>query len=507
MTLRPARRPISDKLVALSPLLFALFIGALVTIALIVNRNFWFDESMAFQAVGGESLLAPGIPMELYEQAMPYGVYLIFKAQVSAFGLNENVLRIPGLLAYFVGLIALYRASRIIQTSVGRLAALFAGGLGIWVVTEATEFKHYIFEFAAAGIILAAGCSITTRQFSSASMRTFMICSIISLPFSNTAIFMTSATALAALYVVYRLDLAALVRARGLLLASAAVYLTAFACIYFLVIRPAAGYQLSLTYYKDAGFGSFFTAILGIYAPTGRDIYLVFGAMIFLVILIGAFLSRSSGAISWTPYLMLGLLLAAMAVAGIVGLAPFNRPRHVVFAVPAIGLAFGSAFDEIRSRIAANLIRTKLSTYILNLVVAAVAAGFMGIAIMGASNRHEQVGVVLAASDAECGKTYVAYSYQPAAEIYRDRDNLGIELEGTVSPDSGFGSNSWIDRVRDNMPAYQARAVSYFQRNGPGCLLSGPVAATDDIVIPLESAGIQCSVLRRDAGVGIYWCG
>ena len=80
------------------------------------------------------------------EQALPYGVYAIFKALVSVVGLNETILRIPVLLAYVGGVAALWWATRSLTGLFGRAAAILAGGLGMWVVLEAAMFKAYIFR-------------------------------------------------------------------------------------------------------------------------------------------------------------------------------------------------------------------------------------------------------------------------------------------------------------------------------------------------------------------------
>ncbi|MEF2978702.1 hypothetical protein [Subtercola sp. YIM 133946] len=490
-----------------APILLIVVFAVIIAGSLFTNRNFWFDEAMAYQAIANEAFLAPGQPMLLFEQTMPYGVYVIFKVLVDAVGLNETVLRIPEFLAYIVGLVALYRASRVVPGTFGRLATMAAGGLAMWVVSESAMFKHYIFEYAAGALILAAGYTLLASKLRTRSVVAFLVISVVSVLFSNTAPLATGAVAISVLIIAFISDRVALRAARWKLIVAGVVYLVCFAIVYLTVIKPAALYQLSLPFYQGAGLRSLATALAGIWAPTGKPLFLLFGVAIGVVIVIGMVLSRRRGVVQWFPYLALLFTVVAMVGGTLVGLTPFSNPRHVLFATPVIGLAFGAAAQAIWVALAPLRRRSVVLRVAAGTAAAVVGVGFLGIAVYGSVNRHEEVGRLLAAGDSVCDATYVDYSFQPAAEIYIARDHLGIDLQGEVATVSGLGADSWLQKVRDNMPAYQAAAVSYFESNGPGCLLTTPTPATDDLLKPLAAAGITCTPVDKLAGVGLYRCG
>lgn len=483
------------------------FVALLLVAIEVTNRNFWLDEAMAYQAVAGEGWLAPGQPMALFEQTMPYGVYVVDKLLVDAVGLNEPVLRLPGLLAFVVGVLALRRAARMVDTALGRVCALLAGGLGMWVVWEAGMFKHYVFEYAVGALVLAAGVALVRERFGSRALGRFFAVSVLSLPFSNTAVIATASVAVAALVVVWSTDRPAIVRARVPLAVLWAGYLVVFLLSYLLVIKPAALYQLSLPVYDSVGLRALVDGVLSIYAPTGKPLYLAFGAAVLVVVVAGAVVGRRRDATAWFPYLVLAAALAAMAAASVLGLSPFSKPRHVLFVTPAIGLAFGSAVSSLQRATARWTSRSTAVRLLAAAVVVASVGAVLSVALYGAVRKQEEVGRVLAAGDADCSTTYTAYSYQPAAELYVARDRLGIQLEGQVPTRSGLGSQSWLQQVRDDMPAYQARAVEFFRREGSGCLLSGPRRAKDDLLVPLQNAGVTCTSIERAAGIGLYRCG
>ncbi|GAA4355562.1 hypothetical protein [Angustibacter luteus] len=482
------------------------FVVLLVVTIEVTNRNFWFDEAMVYQAVAGQGWLAPGQPMALFEQTMPYGVYVLDKLLVDAFGLNEIVLRLPSLIAFVVGILALRRAARMIETALGRLCAVLAGGLAMWVVWEAGMFKHYAFEYAAGALILATGVTLVRERFSTRALGWFFAVSVLALPFSNTAVIATASVGATAVLISWVADRPALVRARLPLVLLGGGYLAVFLLSYLLVVKPAAVYQLSLPVYDSVGLGALVNGVLSIYAPTGKPLFLLFGTAVLVVVAAGAVVGRRRDAEAWYPYLVLVAAMAAMAVATVLGLSPFSKPRHVLFVTPAIGLALGSAVSTLQQAVAGWTNRSTVVRLLAVGLVAASVAGVLGVAFYGAARRQEEVGRVLAAGDAACSATYTAYSYQPAAQMYVARDRLGIELEGLVPTRSGLGSQSWLQQVRDNMPAYQARAVDYFRREGSGCLLSGPRPAKDDLLVPLQQAGISCAPIERAAGIGLYRC-
>ncbi len=485
---------------------FATVVLAIVVGALVTNRNFWFDEAMAYQAITQQGFLAPGEPLAQYEQAMPYGVYVIFKTLVGLVGLNETILRIPVLLAYVIGLAALWWAARSIRGTFGRVSALVGGGLSVWVVFQAAMFKAYIFEYALGACILACGWALVRSRFRPSSVWLFFAISSVSLLFSNTAPLMTGSVALATLAIGFSRHRDALLRSRWLLLGTGVGYLIIFVAYYLLVTRPSLVYQLSLPIYSQTGFASFFEALAGIYAPTGRPIFLGFGVAVAAVIVIGAVLARRWDRDAWYPFLVVAITVVVIGIGTLTQVAPFTAPRQVLFAVPAIGLAFGAAAQALAEALRPLLRRSVVLRAVALVSVAAIASGFVGIALYGALSKHEEVGRALAAGDERCDTTYTAYSYQPAAEMYVERDDLGIDLVGQVPSRSGMGHNSWFQRIRDNLPAYQDAAVSYFSEVGQGCLLTGPVRERDDLLIPLEEAGIECEPVAIRTGIGLYEC-
>jgi hypothetical protein len=482
-------------------IVFVVVVGALV-----VNRNFWFDEGMAYQAIAQQGFLAPGQPLLHYEQSMPYGVYVVYKLLVGSVGLNEDVLRLPGLAVYLVGLVALARTTRQIEGTIGRFAALAAGGLAMWVVFESAMFKHYIFEYAAGALILATGWSLLQSRFRGRNLVAFTAVSIVSLLFSNTAPFMTGAVLVTVVVVVLIDDRAALRRRLVAVVAAAVLYLVVFGALYVTVIKPANVYQLGLPFYGGAGLGSLAHALTTLWAPTGKPIFALLGVAVFVVIAVGLVLTLRRGAAALFPYLVLLIALVAMVLGAKTGLSPFSNPRHVLFSAPAIGLAFGAATQAIARVIGPMLSRAVALRAAAVVVVGVVGIAFVGIGLFGTTKKQEEVGRILSANRAACGTTYVEYTFQPAAEMYDARDHLGIRLEGLVDSRSGLGHDSWLSKVTDHLTAYDARASAFFEANGPACLLAMPVRAQDPLLKALSTAGVDCTAIDRKTGIGLYRC-
>jgi hypothetical protein len=478
----------------------------LVVGILIVNRNFWFDEAMAYAAITEQGWVRPGQPLAQFEQAMPYGVYLIDKSFASLVGLRENVLRMPGLLAYGLGLFALLRASAVIEGTIGRLAAVAAGGLGMWVVFQAAMLKQYIYEYAAAAVIVWVGLELLRDRFALRTLWAFVAVSLGALFFSNTAPVVTGAAAAAALVTGWLIDRARLRQVLPSLAAAGVSYLAVCAMVFLMVTRPAAVYQLSLPVYGSVGPRSLLEALTRIYAPTGKPAYLVFGVAIGVVILIGAALTARRGARANHCYLILAFAVAALLAGSATGVTPLFHPRHVLFMAPLIGLAFGLATQTIWDALAPARDRSGAVRLVATAVVAVIGAGFVLIGGYAATKRQEEVGRVLAAGDAACDRTYTQYSYQPAAELYVARDRLGIELTGLVPTASGLGHDSWFQKIRDDPSSYQAHALDYFRQHNGDCLLTGPPDGTDLLLTPLAAAGFNCAPVAVLTGSGLYRC-
>lgn len=480
--------------------------AAILFAILFVNRNFWFDEGMAYQAIAQQGFLAPGQPLVHYEQSMPYGVYVLYKILIGAVGLNEDVLRIPGLLVYVIALVSLARTTRQIDGTIGRIAAMSAGGLAMWVVFEAAMFKHYIFEYAAGAVILLLGWSLLRSRLDGGRLVAFTVASIVSLAFSNTAPFVTGAVLLSVVLITLLTDRENLARRLGGLVVAAVVYLGVFGGLYLTVIRPANVYQLGLPFYGAAGLGSLAHALSTLWAPTGKPIFAVLGALVFLVILVGLLFSRRRGAVALFPYLVLGFALVAMIFGTKTGLSPFSNPRHVLFSAPIIGLAFGAAVQAIIEALRPFVTRRLATRIVAGTVIAVVGIAFVGIGLFGATKKQEEVGRILAANSAACPVTYVEYTFQPAAEMYVARDDLPIRLAGLVDSRSGLGHDSWLSKVTDDLSGYDKTAEVYFDSDGPACLLAMPVRAQDQLITALTGAGITCVDVDKMAGIGLYRC-
>lgn len=504
MTVPDDRRSTRGERVACS--VIVVVIAVVIVGSLITNRNFWFDEAMAFQAIRLESFLPPGQALANYEQAMPYGVYVIFKLLVDGVGLNETVLRLPSLIAYVLGLLAIASAARSIRGGFGRVAAVVVAGLAFTVVLQAAMFKPYIFEFACSSLIIAAGWRVVRLRASRPAILLFFGVSVLSVIFSNTGVITTASTAIAVLIVLWATNPRILFDARWRLLLAAVVYVCIFFASYIFVTRPASAYQLSLPFYSSASIGSLARAVAEIYAPTGRAIFLTFGVAVGVVIAAGLAFFRRRTAADLFPFIVLGAILLSVTLTTVAGIAPFSSSRQLLFAVPAIGLSFGAACQFILDASGSPLRRSTTLRISGTVIVTGVAAGILGVAMIASLSRHEEVGRVLSAGDQSCDATYTSYSYQPAAQAYIERDHLGIELEGVVPTRSGYGHDSWFQSIRDDIPAYQRKAVRYFRAAGSACLLDGPQAQYDTLLPALRKAGIDCSTVAVRTGAALYKC-
>jgi hypothetical protein len=482
---------------------------ALVAVALITNRNFWLDEAMVYQAVQHQDLLAPGVPLDSYEQALPYGVYVIDKILITAFGFSETVLRLPSVAAYFIGLIALHGSTRTIGTTAGRLAAFAVGAISYQVILQTVMFKHYTFEFAACAVLVAVGLPLFKPDVRRQAVAAFVVAFVLCLPFSNTVIFV-ALSIIGGAVVARVLDRRQ--GSRGTILNVVGGGMTSvgiFALWYLVVLRPSTLWQLSLPVYAGQGLlGSpyrYALALLGLFSPADSAlIFAAFALALGLVLMLGYWLSfRALRTLPLlVPHLLLLLAVSATIASSLLGFAPFASPRHLVFLMPLIALGLGSSVERISGWIAhreagsQRLVRRRV-------VLSGMAAVLLLTGIIAAAGTKQEAGTVLAAAAGKCSDLYVDYTLQPAAMIYLERDDPAVQIHGLVSVGSGSGQNSWLGRVTGNLPGYRQRAVDYFSTVESSCVLTWGASL---LIRPIESAGFRCEIVASRTRADIYDC-
>jgi hypothetical protein len=487
---------------------------ALVAIALITDRNFWRDEAMVFQAIQNQGFVAPGVALELYEQALPYGVYVIEKLLITGFGLSETVLRLPGVAAYIIGLIALQWCTRMIGTAAGRLTAFAVGALSYQVILQAVMFKHYTFEFAATAVLVAVSLPLFAKELRRRSVAAFVVVFLFCLPFSNTVIFVALAIIGAALLLRVIERRPGSLRSSLYVAAGGVASLTLFGLWYVLVLHPSTLVQLSLTAYVKQGLVHslyrYAVSLLGLFAP--GDTALVFAAFALalgVVLAWGIWLSFRAVRAQPLPVTHLVLLLAVggTIASSIIGIVPFASPRHLVFLMPLIALGLGSSVDRISvwsaGREPVSGRRQNQRQGARRVIVAGLAAVLLLTGVIAAFATKQEAGSALAATAGVCSDVYVDYTLQPSAMIYLQRDEPAVRLHGLVSANSGLGKHSWYERVTGNMPAYKQQAVDYFATVQSSCVLT---LDTDLLIRPIEASGFTCAILASKNQADIYDC-
>lgn len=156
-------------------------------------------------------------------------MYVVFKLLIDAVGLNETLLRIPTVIAYFVGVVSTVVAARPISSAWGRVTAVGTVAFSFVALNYAVMFKQYSFELAASAVIVAAGAHLLHKQLDARAVALFTVLSIVVLPFSNTSVFVTLAT-LAAVLILEAWRAGRVVRSELVLpLIAGGVYLAVFA--------------------------------------------------------------------------------------------------------------------------------------------------------------------------------------------------------------------------------------------------------------------------------------
>lgn len=471
------------------------YLVAVSVVVIVTNRNFWYDETMLVAALHHDSWLWPSQPMSQYEQSVPYGVYVIQKASLSFFGFSENALRIGGLLAYWVGSLAVFTMCRRVLPTLPSLVAFFASAGIVEVAVQAGAFKHYVYEYAFAALIVSAAMKVYRDRFAPQALFRFLGISIVALLFSNTAVIVTVSVGLAAgLLLVWherRSAIPVLVR----LAAYGLAYVCVFAAWYVFVLRPGNAFQLDYPTYEESSVRSFADVLFWV---VGSSVGKGPAVVVWWGIVVGAVLAvvwrAAPRSIVLFP-LAFAIAIAAATVALYSGLAPFATARHILFLVPLLGLAVGVATGSMSSfakripGIPGLSLRAILYGLCLILVFALASSG-----LRSATVKQEQLGEIGQALLGSCEVYWVDWWAQPTLQLYSERDGYADRVFGQVSTNSGHGLDAWAYRVREAPEEYVEAAESFVAENPGACVVTG--ARPDEyelLLAPLAREGIACN--------------
>jgi hypothetical protein len=462
-------------------------------IVIVTNRNFWYDESMLVTALDYDPWLWPAQPMSLYEQSAPYGVYVIQKFSLTLFGFSENALRVGGLAAYWVGSLAVLATSRRVLPRIPSLVAFFASAGIVEVAVQAGAFKHYVYEYAFAALILNAGLRVYSKGFAPRTLFWFFGISIVALVFSNTAVIVTLSVGLAAgllhIWNQRRLMIPDLMR----LAVFGLVYLCAFAVWYAFVLRPGNTFQLDYPTYEESTVRSFVDVSFWL---VGSSVGKWVAVIVWWGIVVGAVLSLVSRRTSESILFPLAFVIAVTAatVALYAGLAPFATARHILFLVPLLALAIGSAVGAIISGaklvsgVAGHALRALLYVLCFLLVIALAISG-----LRTATVKQEQMGDIGQALRGSCDVYWVDWWAQPTLQLYSQRDGYADRVFGQVSRESGHGLEAWAYRVREAPKEYVDAAGIFLVENPGACVITGARPDEYELLVgPLSLKGIAC---------------
>jgi len=481
----------------------ALGIACLVVLgaAMAVNRSLWLDESMLLASVDADPWLPPGVELSRYEQALPYGSYLILKLVATLGGVSETALRLPIMLAWLIGVLLTFAAAR--RVAGPALAAVAVAGcvLAYNSVTQATMFKHYAFEFLATAVLILIAAELDRRPRLGIAVG-FTAASALAVVFSNGAVFVSIAIALIVL-LRHLPEIRRSARARIFAAVLGAGYLLWFVVWYLLVIRPSSAAQFENRSYELAGLDSFIASLLGTTQYTGQTL---------------------GPALSWTPWVVVGVALvlaaerrrlmlwpAVLAVvvglcglAALVGVAPFLTPRHLLFVTPVVALAVatGLAATLGRLRVRAAVRWAARATAVVVVAVLAVPA------VQSARTLIEETRPLYSAAEDECPKLWTYYGAQPATEVYAPVYAPSVPVIGTVPVDSAENTIGWTWQIRESYPSYIEASVELVTGEPEVCLVIAHAYAGDDVALlaAFRDAGAHCGVLRREFGAELYHC-
>lgn len=472
-------------------MLFAIWLTATTTWA--THRDFWYDEAMLVQAIRLDDWLAPWQPMTHFEQASPWGVYLIQKASLSLVGFHPNALRVPGLTAYAIGGLTVWAAARLWLGGTAPIVAGVVTVAGLDAVQLAGDFKHYTFEYAVAGSLIL----LTVLVRRGAPLLVLLVGAVLALAFSNTVVFVMPGLALVLL-------MEARTRRRRIeVVATTGIFLIAWAAWFVLAVRPATVFQLAYPTYVQATPDQFVPLVENVAQPNAT--YFI---SVTFTVLVGAGI-----ALLWRRQVFLlfvpAIVAVALATIGVVsGKVPFTADRHLLFLVPLLGLALAGTLRTVSSVAQEAVPPRGRRPALASAAVAAVVVFGTTITITpNAQVLRQQTGTLLQSISATCPSYVVDWWTQPTAQLYADALNLTSRLHGVVSTTSGLGQNAWAYRVRDHPGAYQKRVVDWVRANPTACILSGDFEGEDALVFaPLRNVGMTCTTFASQFGIHATRC-
>lgn len=485
------------------------------------RRDLWLDEAMLLHAVNDQSLVGPATPLGHYEQALPYGTYLLFKGLTATFGFSQFVLQLPSIVAWLVALVLMYRAA---MHSVRPWAAMLGAVValaGSEQVFQATSFKHYAIELAACAVVVLAAKRWLANP-DRTKRWTLPAIAVATLPFANTSVVVTCGVFLSLALVTLWQDLDKVVRRTRLLRlgSGAAVFLVVFGIWFGAVVRPSTSFQLANVAYDTATWKSLVSSVVQLGSPTGSAVLMlatwaVLAAVVVATVfralkrwnLSGSRLSPlGSEAARVFDVVLLVVVLAACLAGQITGAVNFLSPRSVLFVAATMAAPLGIAADVVASAV---VVRWRGAQRLVT-AVAAFAIALVGADVVTHVSVHrvQQVGEVLAEAPTSC-EAVAPYVYaQPAAELYVSRMPAETPLVGLVSDASGKGESNWDRRELSNLDAYAreyAQAVNTYDRP---CLLFAHMRSGDEAVLlaAVRAEGYSCANVVEHTGAWLVAC-
>lgn len=459
------------------------------------GRDFWYDEAMLVQAIRLDGWLPPWRPLSHFEQASPWGVYLVQKAMLEGAGFRPELLRIPGFIAYAVGGLAVWRAASLWFGGGAALLAGVAALVSVDVVQTAGDFKHYIFEFAVSGVALW----LTARVLRVPTLRRVAVLVgvlVLSIPFSNTVVFVVPGIALALFLAIPRLRRATII--------GGVVFAGAYGLWFLFCLRPSTVYQLAYPSYRESSSVDGYTQLVQAVVQPGGGYFVSLAAVATTGLAVAAV---------WQQHRLGAFLPALVAVvlgwvAVRLGVVPFSADRHLLFLVPLVALAVGASVRAVIESVSVNNSRLQRPQPIVSALIAVVLAfGATATIAPSAALVRQQTGQALAASSTTCSSYFVDWWSQPMVTLYAEKLGISDKVHGGVSTRSGLGQESWLYRVTSSPASYQRRLVDWMSAHPTSCLVTVGGASEPEIVFqPLVAAGLVCSALPSPTGIFLNRC-
>jgi len=285
------------------------------------GRPFWLDELFVALNVSDRSFLELLAPLA-WDQSAPVLFLWAERLALLVGGNGERVLRTPSLVAGCALLALVWLVGRRILGAAPALLALLLAAVSPYLVYFSNELKPYGLDAAVALALVAVALRVLERPADRTRWAVLAVAGVVALPLSSPAVFTLAAVGAALLATAeVRRTAPALVVGLGVLWA------VAFATVYLLFLRHAAGNALLRAWFEEA--------FLVPGAPDFAERVATAAGQVLLPPLYG-----TGGIVS--GYLM--LLLAALGALGVV--AVWRRAGVAVallLVLPALGAAAASA--------------------------------------------------------------------------------------------------------------------------------------------------------------------